>query len=65
MNESIAKFVGGLIGVGGGGDLGARWWWLGGGIFTGTSLVVSRKVTATFGNFDFFSQKTPDFENSS
>ena len=40
MNESIAKFVGGLIGVGGGGVIwvgGGGW---GGGILTGTPLVV-------------------------
>ena len=41
--------------------------WVGGGIiFTGTSLVVPKKVPAVYGDFDFFFlQKTPDFENSS
>ena len=34
-------------------------------IYTGTSLVVSKKVPAIYGDFDFFSQKTSDFENSS
>ena len=39
---------------------------VGGGIFTGTSLVVPKKVPAVYGDFDFFFlQKTPDFENSS
>ena len=49
MNESIAKFVGGLIGVRGGGGGGGIWvgggW---GGIFTGTSLVVPKKVPAIY-----------------
>ena len=29
----------------------------GGGIFTGTSLVVSKKASATNGDFDFFSSR--------
>ena len=66
MNESIAEFVGallewglGVIGVGGGGLV------VGGGdIVTGTSLAVSKKAPATHEDFDF-SQKTPDFQNSS
>ena len=62
MNESIAKFVGGLIGVGVIG-VGCGGWE--GGIFTGTSLVVSKNVPANFEGFDFFTPKNPDFENSS
>ena len=45
MNESIAKFVEGLV--------------EGGGIFTGTSLVVPKKVPAVYGDFDFFFSKKP------
>ena len=44
---------------GGEGDLGGRW--LRGGIFTGTSLVVPKKVPAIYGDFDFFSPKNPRF----
>ena len=48
----------GVIGVGCGG-------WGGGDIFTGTSLVVTKKVPAIIGDFDFFFPKNPHFENSS
>ena len=52
--------------MGVGGDWGGRWWFGGGGgdIVTGTSLAVSKKAPATHEDFDF-SQKTPDFQNSS
>ena len=49
MNESIAKFVGGLIGVGG------HFYWYAARGF--------KKVPDIYRDFDFFSQKTPDFEN--
>ena len=58
MDESFANFVEGLV-VGGGDGL--EW---GGDIVTGTSLAVSKKAPATHEDFDF-SQKTPDFQNSS
>ena len=64
MNESIAKFVGGLIGVGGGGWFG----WavvVGGGHFNWYAARGLKKVPAIYEDFDFFFQKTPDFENSS
>ena len=38
---------------------------VGGGIFAGTSLVVLKLVPATFGDFDFLTQKNTDFGNSS
>ena len=60
MNESIAKFVGGLIGVGGGGDLGGRWW-LGGGHFYWYAARGLKKVPAIYGDFDFFFPKNPRF----
>ena len=61
MNESIAKFVGGLIGGGGVIWVGGGWGLGGGGgiIFTGTSLVVPKKVPAVYGDFDFFFSKKP------
>ena len=74
MNESIAKFVGGVIGVGGGGCFG--WAVVVGG--RGAFLLVRRsghfywyaardfkKLPAIYWDFDFFSPKTPGFENSS
>ena len=59
MNESIAKFVGGLIGVGVGGDLGGRWWLGGGGGFLMVRRLWFQKVPAIYEDFVFFPKKPP------
>ena len=60
MNESIAKFVGGLIGVGGGGVI-----WVGGGGWGGHFNWYAarglKKVPAIYEDFDFFFPKNPRF----
>ena len=55
MNPSL-NLWGAWFGWEVGGDWGGRWW-EGGGIVTGTSLVVSKKMPATFGDF-FFSKNS-------
>ena len=79
MNESIAKFVGALVGLGReGGGLSYKWEGGrggviggGGGGLGGAFLLVRRswfkKVPAIYAMriLIFFFQKTPDFENSS